>query len=84
MPALAITQWREYGDDEDSLDVRLVADELEEPLQIIAAEHDLEHDQDVQEDGPGLAMSINSQIIIDGEEFCFEGKHYRIRFEEVK
>ena len=93
---LAIVQWREYGDDEDQLDLELFPADEDDPVAALAErraeELDLHHgsvnaegrDEDGDDIQAGDLMVINSTTLADGEEIIAAGgERYRIRFEKV-
>lgn len=96
MARLQILQYREHNDDDDSLEIRLVAPG-EEPLtkaELFAASryHDeaIEDEEDGPappegpEDGPGAIYVTNDYFIEDGETITSQGgRTYRIHFTEV-
>lgn len=75
---ISIIQWREWGEDEDTLTVTLSAIG-EDVIQTIADEHDLKQDAD----GPGSIQVIGAETILHGQPFEYHGKTYRIRIEPV-
>jgi len=79
-PVLCVTGWREHGDDDDSVDTRLVSRETDIRSEL-AKEFDLDP---TIEDGDG-AIYINTEICFaDGQEIADEtGRKWRIRFKEV-
>lgn len=79
---IEITAWREMGDDEDRLDVRL-AEEGENVHLAIANEYDIHYDADDIEDGEADLVVVNSSIIKSGEVWERGDKKYRITIEEV-
>ena len=80
--ALHVTQWRELGDDEDCLDVRLAPKDAD-VITEIAAENQVHRTEEDEEEKPGDMQVINTETIHDGQVFERDGKQYRIRIEEV-
>ena len=82
---LEILQWRELGDDEDSLSMRIA--ETDAPCfgRIIAEEHDLNYREDAEGDEEGLFLSTNEMTFTDGEVITCEysGRKFRINITEV-
>jgi hypothetical protein len=83
---IKIVQWREFGDDEDSLDVGFFAPgDDTDPVDQIREEHGLKPYDDVNPDRPGSLLVTNEQTIFDGETFILDdGRRFRIRIEELK
>jgi hypothetical protein len=85
---ISIIQWREYGDDEDSL--RIVAypagdsDEAAE----IRADYDIpepeEGDEDHFYEGSGTVYFINQDDIHDGQVLTHNGRKFRINVTEIE
>jgi len=82
---LVITQWREAFDDDDSLDVRMVAGEDFNIRTAICEDYEIEVEDPESEDlEKNPFVFINEVVVVDGEEFTDEtGKKWRVRFEEV-
>lgn len=84
LPALAITGWRQWGDDDDSIDVRLATagDGLVDSVAAaIAAENGLERfDEDEDE---SEFIYCDGVTISNGQEFRYDGATYRVRIERV-
>ncbi len=81
MPLIVITQWREYGDDEDYLDIR-VAESESAATQAIAEEFDLQpwNIEDENPVRPGVVMVTTQFTIEDGEELLGDPR-IRVRLE---
>lgn len=86
MPNLVFTQWREAFDDDDSLDVRMVADPEKVDIgEAICAEYEIEV-EDPESDDPykNPFVFIGETVVEDGWVIADEtGKKWRVRFEEV-
>lgn len=85
-PWIEITQWREYGDDDDSIDIRVLDDtEVCVPCDL-AEQYELEYDPDDEDQGDNIKdlLVINQSTIKNGEVFeTASGKKYRVTIEEV-
>ena len=81
-PRLCITEWRELGDDEDCLDMRMVASKDYELFQAIATEHEVEFD--AEKDLTDFTV-IEERVIDHGDKFTDEtGQEWIVRFEKAK
>jgi hypothetical protein len=83
---LAILEWREHGDDEDSLEVHpLGADDDEPLLDWVRWSYDIPAPENPENcDGEeGTIYSNADYEIVDGEILEFKGRKFRIRIEEV-
>lgn len=83
---LEIVQWREYGDDEDSLSVELQpAGSDIEVLDLIAADAGLIRpaDDDMNPDQEGRTVHIETVTIHDGDVIESRGRKFRVNITEV-
>lgn len=76
---IAVIQWREWGEDEDTLTITL-ATESDDVIQNLAVEYNLTQD----EDGPGSIQVIGSEMIRNGQTFGYKGRFYRILIQPLK
>ena len=83
---LAILEWREHGDDEDSLEVHpLGADDDTQLLDWVREAYDIEPPENPENtDGEEGTIYANADYEIeDGQILEFKGRKFRIRIEEV-
>lgn len=84
---LEIVQWREYGDDEDSLSVELQPAGSEvDVLDLIADDHDLIRpaEDDMDPDQEGRTVHIETVTIHDGDVIESRGRKFRVNITELK
>lgn len=82
---LEVIQWRELGDDEDSLSSRIAETNAQPFGPILAEEYGLHYGEESDAEGKGLFLSTNEMTVVDGEVFtdAYSGRKFRINISEV-
>ena len=86
MARIQITQWRKFGDDDDSLWVTLLEDEEEDDVpERIAAFRGLKYDPDSAKDDNTLIIIIDKVTFHDGMRLTSrQGKVYKLSLTPVE